>query len=122
MTLATDARRTPQFEFRHRLVLAREVAGMQQSDIAEVLDVKRQTISNYERGVSSPNRLQINAWAVACGVDVEWLKTGREQEETGPEGGAALRPVGPTGLEPMTSTVEYGRLAEVLPFERPLAA
>lgn len=31
---------------------------------------------------------------------------------------AKKRKVGPTGIEPMTSTVEYGRLADVLPFER----
>ena len=29
--------------------------------------------------------------------------------------------VGPTGLEPMTSTVECGRLADVLPFARKVA-
>lgn len=38
------------------------------------------------------------------------------QRGGGADARGLLRFVGPTGLEPMTSTVEYERLAEVLPF------
>lgn len=87
MTIEANTRRVPRFGLGHRLALAREVAGLEQVDIAEAIDTSRATVSNYERGVSKPSRLQVNAWAVATGVDVEWLKTGKAQDEGGPRGG-----------------------------------
>lgn len=71
-----NTRHRPQFGLTHRLVRAREVAGLEQIDIAEALDVSRATISNYERGVTRPSKLQLNAWAVTCDVDADWLKEG----------------------------------------------
>lgn len=76
MTIATDLARVPPSTLGIRLQQAREWRGMLQADIADALDVSRATVSNYERGISNPSRLQINAWAAACDVDVEWLKTG----------------------------------------------
>lgn len=70
-----------------RLRDAREFAALDQEALAEALDVRRTTISNYERGVTKPSRLQINAWAVTCDVDVEWLKTGATPNSGGPNGG-----------------------------------
>ncbi|MHA7275338.1 helix-turn-helix domain-containing protein [Arthrobacter sp. Hz1] len=76
--------RVPRFELKDRLRLAREVAGLEQIDVAEALDMSRATVSNYERAVTTPGKLVINAWAVTCDVDVEWLKTGHDTEETPP--------------------------------------
>lgn len=70
-----------------RLRDAREYAGLDQEALADALDVRRTTISNYERGVTKPSRLQLNAWAVTCDVDVEWLKTGKTPRDDGPDGG-----------------------------------
>lgn len=70
-----------------RLRDSREFAGLDQQALAEALDVQRTTISNYERGVTKPSRLQINAWAVTCDVDVEWLKTGTGESDGGSDGG-----------------------------------
>lgn len=84
MTLAPNTRRTPQFGLTHRLVLARDVAGLDQTALAEALDVSRATISNYENGVTRPSRLQLNAWAVTCDVDPDWLKTGTPDPDTDP--------------------------------------
>lgn len=94
MSIAYDpARRIPPLTLPLRLQLAREWRGHTQDDLANVLDVSRATISNYERGVGKKgiSKLQINAWAAFCDVDVEWLKTGREQEtdDGGPLGGEA---------------------------------
>ena len=94
MSIAPNERRVPQFNLAHRLGLARQVAGMKRKEMAEVLDVTPQSISNYELGNSTPSKLQLNAWAVATGVDVEWLKTGEAQPET-PRGG------------PETGTLDY---------------
>ena len=87
MTIATNERRVPQFTAGHRLSLAREVAGIDRKTMAEILDVTPQSVSNYENGKSTPSKLQINAWAVATDVDVEWLKTGVAQQDNDPRGG-----------------------------------
>ncbi len=84
MTIAPNTRRAPQFGLTHCLVLAREVAKLDQFALAEALDVSRATISNYERGVSKPSKLQLNAWAVTCDVDADWLKTGEPAPDNGP--------------------------------------
>jgi len=64
---------------------------MDQFAMAAVLGVGRSTISNYETGTTRPGKLAINAWAVATGVDVEWLKTGAAQGD-GPRGGVNGQP------------------------------
>lgn len=65
-----------------RLRDAREWRGIEQSDLAKELGIGRSTVSNYERGVTVPGKLVVNAWAVVCDVDVEWLKTGHGHDET----------------------------------------
>lgn len=57
---------------------------MDQSAMAEVLGCARTTVSNYERGFTTPRRAVILAWAMATGVDAEWLTTGND--ETPPTG------------------------------------
>ncbi|WNM72260.1 helix-turn-helix DNA binding domain protein [Arthrobacter phage Gusanita] len=81
--------RVPEFQLKDRLRLAREQKNLEQADIAAELGISRATVSNYERGVTVPGKLVINAWAVICDVDVEWLKTGKthDMHPGGPEGG-----------------------------------
>lgn len=85
MSIAEDTlRRIPPSTLPTRLQQAREWRGYTQDELADVLDVSRATISNYERGVGKKgiSRLQVNAWAAYCDVDVEWLKTGVEPAGT----------------------------------------
>lgn len=83
MTIAAqNAPRIPPSTLGLRLQQSREWRELNQLDLAAVLDVSRATVSNYERGVSTPSKLQVNAWAVACDVDVEWLKTGALSSST----------------------------------------
>lgn len=93
MTIAYEpARRIPPSTLPLRLQQAREWRGYTQEELAAVLDVSRATVSNYERGVGKKgiSRLQINAWAAHCDVDVEWLKTGQEQGGFGPDTGGPI--------------------------------
>ena len=83
MSTAIEGRRRPRFELQHRLALSREIADMDQIAIADALGVSRQTVSNYERGFTAPRRAVLVAWALATGVDVDWLVNG----ETPPTGG-----------------------------------
>ncbi len=92
MTIAPNTRRAPQFGLGHRLALAREVAGIERAELAEVVGLTVQTLSNYELGKTTPAKLTLNAWAVATGVDVEWLKTGKAQGDAPRGDGANSQP------------------------------
>lgn len=70
----------PGFEMRHRLALALEVAGVSSGEMAEILGVHRNTVSNYLNGRATPKRAVLVAWAVRCGVPLVWLITGREPD------------------------------------------
>lgn len=57
--------------------------------LASEIGISRATVSNYETGKTSPGKLELNAWAVVCDVDVEWLKTGVEPIVTPDDGGSS---------------------------------
>ena len=72
----------PTIELKHRLRLAREAAGLRGEDIAQVLEVERTTISNYENGHTRPRKPTLMAWSVATDVPVWWLE-GHDREPVG---------------------------------------
>lgn len=82
---------------RHRLMRAREYAGLEQADLARDLGVSRQTISNAERGARMPRRALVVAWAVRTGVSLHWLETGQAGPKSTPPADVHL-----LGLEPRT--------------------
>ena len=47
-----------------------------QGDLAEAIEVSRETVSNYEHGHTKPRRITLRLWALATGVDSQWLETG----------------------------------------------
>jgi transcriptional regulator with XRE-family HTH domain len=55
--------------------------------------VSKNTVSNYERGFTTPRRPMLLAWAMATGVALSWLET---------DDAAVLQVVRPKGLEPLT--------------------
>jgi transcriptional regulator with XRE-family HTH domain len=59
-----------------RLKKARQLAGMEQTDIADALGVARNTVSNWENGRSEPSASAFVRWARATGVPLEWLAEG----------------------------------------------
>ena len=64
-----------------------------QGDFADLINVSRGTVSNYERDnlPGGPRqRLAFNSWAAACGVDVEWLETGQAPAQPEPDGGLSV--------------------------------
>lgn len=60
----------------HRLRIAREYAGLDQTQLAERAEIGRTTVVNYEQGYREPRRLYLRAIAEATGVDMHWLETG----------------------------------------------
>ena len=63
----------PDWRIEDRLRRAREHSGLDQTELADQMGVSRATISNYERGITNSRRPIIVAWAMATGVDVNWL-------------------------------------------------
>ena len=59
-----------------RLRKAREACGLEQTELAERMQVTRQTIGNYENRRVKPNRGTIVLWALATGVPIDWLWRG----------------------------------------------
>lgn len=90
MTSAYESGQVPTIEVKHRLRIAREFAGLDQETLAARSGIARATISNAENGQGSPRRTTLNAWALACGVPVGWIKDGAGA--TSPPDGGASRP------------------------------
>lgn len=59
--------------FRNRLRALREGRDLTQADLGEVLRVSKQTISNYENGVSSPDQDMLLRIADYFGVSTDYL-------------------------------------------------
>lgn len=76
MTSAYEGGAVPEIQVRHRLRIAREYAGLEQEQLADMIGVSRTTISNAEKGRGAPRKITLNAWALACGVPVSWIITG----------------------------------------------
>ena len=73
MSSASPPPSDPQFSLADRLWKSRDLAGLSQTELAERTGISRQSISNYENGRTVPGKLQLRAWALACGVRYEWL-------------------------------------------------
>lgn len=81
----------PQWTLADRLRKAREQIGLDQTEFADRLGVSRSSVSNYERGTTAPRRIVLNAWAMATGVPIEWLRDGSTNPRPGdPDGGVRL--------------------------------
>ena len=78
----------PEWSLADRMRKAREITGLDQSAFGEELGVSRATVSNAERGRTSPSRLLMRAWALRSGVPLQWLETGKDpRPDGGPNGG-----------------------------------
>jgi len=89
MTTAESRGSVPTWTVGERLCKAREWAGLDQGQLADLIGVSRSTVSNYERGTSKkpPKKIVLNAWALATGVARLWLETDESPHPAGPNGG-----------------------------------
>lgn len=74
----------PQWSLADRLRKAREVAQLDQAELAHRAGLSRATVSNAERGVGVPQRATLAVWAKVTGVDEGWLSQGWEAERRKP--------------------------------------
>ena len=85
---------------------------MSQTELSDRAELSRTTISAAEAGLKTPARSTITVWAFACGVDVEWLRTGhKETPSPGGDGASAESRLGESNSRPIH--YEYMPLALV---------
>ncbi len=63
-------------EFVHRVRLARETRGFSQREAAELLGIEQDKYKHYETRSFMPHEL-VPRFCLLCGVDVDWLFSGR---------------------------------------------
>ena len=63
-------------EIGHKIRILRKTRGLTQEQLAEKLNVKRATISNYEIGRRSPHIKELEAISEALGVNLEYFGFG----------------------------------------------
>ena len=86
MTTALYEGQVPVFTQGDRLRKARETTGKGVREFALLIGVSHQTITNAEHEHRNVRPITLNAWAMATGISVQWLKTGIAPESNGPEG------------------------------------
>lgn len=78
----------PDYTVGWRIRMAREYAGLDQRQLAARTGIARNTISNYEQGLTHrTKKLYLRQIALACGVDPHWLVTGEDRS-----GGVGVTP------------------------------
>jgi transcriptional regulator with XRE-family HTH domain len=111
----------PQWTLGDRLRKAREIASLNQSEMAEQIGIARNSIANYEGGKYEPPRPVMIAWAFRTGVALDWLETGRvtavpDDDETHHNRSDAI----PTGREQQPPTMaEIKGLRKRIPLRAP---
>lgn len=66
----------PEFDLADRLRKALRHADVGIQDMAEYLEVSRNTIGNWINGHTRPRPAEMKMWALRCGVPYEWLVGG----------------------------------------------
>jgi transcriptional regulator with XRE-family HTH domain len=63
----------PPWTLPDRLRKAREYAALSQTELGEATGLSRRSVAGYEGGERAPRRHHLIAWALATGVDLDWL-------------------------------------------------
>ena len=70
-----------------RLRKSLQLAGISSQEMADYLEVSRNTVSRWINDEREPNRSFVRLWALRTGVPMEWIETGSVNETTpSPEG------------------------------------
>lgn len=67
------AAHAPEFQIGDRMRKARRSTGATMAEIADVLNVSRQTIHDWENGRRRPSKIAVFAYAAVTTSDFEWL-------------------------------------------------
>ena len=84
MTVETSRGFVPEFTRGDRMRVALRHAGVGVQEMADYLEVARNTVSTWINDKITPSKQTMRLWALRCGVSLDWLETGKAP--TGPSG------------------------------------
>ena len=76
MSTSTTVVAIPEWDLADRLAKALRVANMSVQEMADYLDVHRNTVSAWINGRTPPSTQSIRLWAIRTNVPYEWLIEG----------------------------------------------
>lgn len=114
LNVSTDSRYD--FDTADRIRRAMRVADVSVQELAEALEVNRNTIGNWINGRRSPKRRDLAAIALRTGFSIEWLETGKTPDPE-PDGGLSESRLSESNRRPIhyKSHRSPGRVAALAP-------
>lgn len=86
MSTSTEGLAIPQWDLADRLAKSLRVSDTSVQQMADYLDVHRNTVGAWINGRTPPTTQTVRLWALRTGVPYEWLRNG-EGPSTPPDGG-----------------------------------
>lgn len=101
-----------QFTLGDRLRKSLQAADMTSQEMADYLEVNRNTVSRWINDERTPKRIILRMWAMRVGVPVEWLETGEIKNETpSPDGDGVSSPLPDLNRRPALYEFPFHRVA-----------
>lgn len=85
MSTSTEGVPVPKWDLADRLRKSLREADLGVQDMADYLDVSRNTVSAWINGRTPPSTQSLRLWALRTGLPYEWIKDG-EVSQNGPGG------------------------------------
>lgn len=90
MSTSTEGLPVPQWDLADRLGKALREAGISAQQMADYLEVHRNTVSAWMNGRVTPSGQSVRLWALRTGVPHKWLRDGTVSGPTPPTGGGEV--------------------------------
>lgn len=90
MSTSTEGSSVPQWDLADRLGKSLRVSGLSVQDMADYLEVHRNSVSAWINGRTPPTGQTVRLWAMRTGVPYRWLRDGIESDPTPPKGGGEV--------------------------------
>ncbi|HUX71799.1 MAG TPA: helix-turn-helix transcriptional regulator [Cellulomonadaceae bacterium] len=90
--MLSPTRGVPEFDLADRMRKALRTSGIGVQEMADYLDVARNTVSTWINGRIVPSSQTIRLWALRTGVPYSWLRDGTENPRQGDPGGGVSLP------------------------------
>lgn len=90
MSTQADHGVVPTFDLADRMRRALRYADVGVQDMADYLEVSRNTVGNWINGHAQPSGATVRLWALRTGVSYRWLRDGESPRQDGPDGGGQL--------------------------------
>lgn len=101
-----------EFDLADRLRKSLRVSDISVQEMADYLEVSRNTVGRWLSGAGEPKRLYLRMWAMKAGVPLEWLQTGHIKNETpSPDGDGVSSPLPDLNRRPALYEFPVHRLA-----------